>query len=67
MDPHLSNPVPSWRVVVQQPVEQVQAHGDRPEVGSATSIPTEAVYQRRRLRHREVVKEYDFGIADLCI
>ena len=34
MDPHFSNPVTSWRVVVQQPVEEVHAAGVRPEAGS---------------------------------
>ena len=35
MDPHFSNPVTSWRVVVQQPVEEVHAEGVRPEAGSS--------------------------------
>ena len=33
--PHLSNPVTSWRVVVQQPVEEVHTVGIRPEAGSS--------------------------------
>ena len=41
--PHLSNPVPSWTVVVQQPVKEVQAADVLPETGSSPSIITEPV------------------------
>lgn len=41
--PHLSNPVPSWTVVAQQPVNEFQATGVQPEAGRSPFIITEPV------------------------
>ena len=47
---HLSNPVPSWTVVVQQTVKEVQAAGVQPEAGSSPSIITDPVDRRGSIR-----------------
>lgn len=41
--PLFSKPVPSWIVVFQQPVKEVQAAGVQPKAGSSTFILIEPV------------------------